>query len=117
MLDEKVESVFGHIKFQLVKQNINGGFDTVCKPYIYNVDKDQSTEVLWKSGSKSERIVTGIAIAECIKRALDLPNLPFLFDEGGEISTDTFRTKFKTESQLICVKVQDNILKPMVLKI
>ena len=117
MLDERVESVFGKIKFQLIKENINGGFDTVCKPYIYDVDKDESTPVLWKSGSKSERIVTGIAIAERVKAALDLPNLPFLFDEGGEISTDTFNTKFKTESQLICVKVQDNIKKPMVLKI
>ena len=117
MLDERVESVFGKIKFQLIKENINGGFDTVCKPYIYDVDKDESTPVLWKSGSKSERIVTGIAIAEKVKWALGLPNLPFLFDEGGEISTDTFNTKFKTESQLICVKVQDNIKKPMVLKI
>lgn len=117
MLDERVALVFGNIKFQLIKENINGGFDTVCKPYIYDVDKDISTPVLWKSGSKSERIVTGIAIAEKVKAALDLPNLPFLFDEGGEISSDTFATKFKTQAQLICVKVQDNIKKPMVLKI
>lgn len=117
MFNERVASVFGNIKFQLIKENINGGFDTVCKPYIYDVDKDKSTAVLWKSGSKSERIVTGIAIAEKVKCALGLPNLPFLFDEGGEISSDTFNTKFKTESQLICVKVQDNIKKPTVLKI
>lgn len=117
MLDERVALVFGNIKFQLIKENINGGFDTVCKPYIYDVDNDISTPVLWKSGSKSERIVTGIAIAEKVKAALDLPNLPFLFDEGGEISSDTFATKFKTQAQLICVKVQDNIKKPMVLKI
>ena len=117
MLDERVKMVFGNIKFQLIKPNINGGYDPVCKPYIYDVDKDESTSVLWRSGSKSERIVTGIAIAERIKFALGLPDLPFLFDEGGEISTDTFNTKFKTESQLICVKVQDNIKKPMVLKI
>lgn len=117
MLDEKVESVFGHIKFQLIQMNLNGGYDPVCKPYIYNIDKDESTDVTWKSGSKSERIVTGIAIAERIKAKLDLPNFPFLFDEGGEISSDTFATKFKTDSQLICVKVQDNINKPIVLKI
>jgi chromosome segregation ATPase len=117
MLDERVASVFGNIKFQLIKENINGGFDAVCKPYIYDIDKDESTAVLWKSGSKSERIVTGIAIAERVKSALDLPNLPFLFDEGGEISSDTFATKFKTQAQLICVKVQDNIKKPTVLKI
>lgn len=117
MLDENVARVFGNIKFQLIKMNINGGYDAICKPYIYDIDKDESTNVTWKSGSKSEKVVTGIAIAEKIKEELQLPNMPFLFDEGGEISTDTFNTKFKTDSQLICVKVQDNIRKPIVVKI
>lgn len=117
MLDERVESVFGHIKFQLISMNLNGGYDAICKPYIYDIAKDKSTDVSWKSGSKSERIVTGVAIAERIKAKLGLPNFPYLFDEGGEISSDTFATKFQTESQLICVKVQDNINKPIVLKI
>lgn len=117
LLDENVSKVFGNIKFQLIKENINGGFDTVCKPFIYDVDKDVSTDVLWKNGSKSERVVTGIAIVEKIKEHLDLSNFPFLFDEGGEISTDTFNRKFKTHSQLICVKVEDNILKPIIAKI
>ena len=115
LLDKHVASVFGDIKFQLVKENINGGFDTVCKPYIYDVDKNASTDTLWKSGSKSEKIVTGIAIAEHIKAHLGLNNLPYLFDEGGEISTDTFSTKFKTDAQIICVKVEDNIFKPVVI--
>lgn len=117
MLDERVESVFGHIRFQLISMNLNGGYDAICKPYIYDIDNDRSTDVTWKSGSKSEKIITGIAIAEKIKAKLELPNFPFLFDEGGEISSDTFATKFQTESQLICVKVQDNINKPIVLKI
>lgn len=117
MLDEKVEKVFGKIKFQLIKENINGGYDPICKPYIYDVSKDESTSVSWKSGSKSERVITGIAIAEKIKQALGLADLPYLFDEGGEISTDTFNTRFKTDAQLICVKVMDNITTPMVMKI
>jgi DNA repair protein SbcC/Rad50 len=117
MLDDNVSKVFGNIKFQLIKENINGGFDTICKPYIFNIDKNESTDVTWKSGSKSEKVITGIAIAECIKTNLGLPNLPYLFDEGGEISNNTFSTKFKTDSQIICVKVQDNIQKPMVIKI
>lgn len=117
LLDERVARVFGDIKFQLIKENINGGYDPVCKPYIYDVLKGASTNVTWRNGSKSERVVTGIAIAERIKAALGLANLPFLFDEGGEISTDTFSTRFKTDSQLICVKVTDNIKTPMVMKI
>lgn len=114
MLDENVSKVFGNIKFQLIKENINGGFDTICKPYIYDSVSDSSSNVSWKSGSKSERVVTGIAIAECVKKQLDLPDMPYLFDEGGEISTDTFKTRFKTNSQLICVKIVDNIMNPLV---
>lgn len=117
MLDENVSRVFGNIRFQLIRENINGGFDTICKPYIYDIDNDKSTDTTWKSGSKSERVITGIAIAECIKAALNLPNLPYLFDEGGEISTETFKTKFKTDSQIICVKIVDNIMRPTVEKI
>lgn len=114
MLDDNVSKVFGNIKFQLIRENINGGFDAICKPYIYDIEKDESTNVVWKSGSKSERVITGIAIVDCIKEKLGLPNLPFLFDEGGEISSETFATKFKTQSQLICVKIEDGITSPIV---
>lgn len=117
LLDNNVSKVFGNIKFKLIEPNINGGYDVVCKPYIYNIDKGESTTVTWKSGSKSEKVVTGIAIAEAIKETLHLPNLPYLFDEGGEISSETFTTRFKTNSQLICVKVQDNIPNPTVMAI
>lgn len=114
MLDSNVSKVFGNIKFQLIKENINGGFDSVCKPFIYDPILKQSTSVLWKSGSKSERVATGIAIAEAIKMALGLADMPYLFDEGGEISSDTLKTRLVTESQIICVKVQDNIKSPIV---
>ena len=115
MLDENVSKIFGNIRFQLIKENIKeGSFDAVCKPYIYDTEIDISTDITWKSGSKSERVITGIAIIEAIKKAMKFPDLPILFDEGGEISTETFKTKFKTDSQLICVKVVDNITKPMV---
>ena len=115
MLDENVSKIFGNIRFQLIKENIKeGSFDAVCKPYIYDTERDISTDITWKSGSKSERVITGIAIIEAIKKAMKFPGLPILFDEGGEISTETFKSKFKTDSQLICVKVVDNITKPMV---
>lgn len=117
MLDDNVSKVFGNIKFQLIKENINGGFDAICKPYIYDTVRNESTDTSWKSGSKSERVVTGIAITECIKKVLDLPNLPYLFDEGGEISTETFKNRFNTDSQIICVKIADNIMSPIVQKL
>ena len=116
VLDEHIAKVFGKIKFQLIKENINGGFDPVCKPYVYDVDKEESTNTLWKSASKSEKIITGIAIVEAIRKELGLSELPFLFDEGGEISKDTLTTKFKTKAQIICVRVEDNITKPIIAK-
>lgn len=114
LLDTHVAHVFGDIKFQLVRENINGGFDPVCKPYIFDVDNNKSTSTIWKSGSKSEKIVTGIAIAEHIKSHLGLSSLPFLFDEGGEVSSETLFNRLKTEAQIICVKVEDKINKPVV---
>ena len=116
LLNEHIAKVFGNLRFQLIKENINGGFDPVCKAYIYDVDKDKSTDVLWKSGSKSEKIITGITIAEAIKKHLGLTELPYLFDEGGEISNETLRSKFKTNAQIICVRVEDNINKPVIVK-
>lgn len=116
LLDEHIAKVFGKLRFQLIKENINGGFDPVCKPYIYDIDKDESSNVLWKSGSKSEKIITGITIVEAIRKELDLTELPYLFDEGGEISNETLRNKFKTNAQIICVRVEDNIQKPIVVK-
>ena len=117
MLDENVSKVFGNIKFQLISENINGGFDPVCKAYIYDPVKDESTKALWKSGSKSERIATGIAIAERVKKALSIPSLPYLFDEGGEVSLDTFKNRLITDAQLICVEVKDNVMSPTIVKI
>lgn len=117
MLDENVSKVFGKIKFQLIRENINGGFDQVCKPYIYDTVKEESTSTLWKNGSKSEQISTGIAISERIKDALNIASLPYLFDEGGEVSVDTFQNRIKTNAQLVCVEVRDNIMNPLVVKI
>lgn len=117
MLDNNVSSVFGNIKFKLIEEQINGGFAPICKPYIYDPERRTSTNVLWKSGSKSERVATGIAIAEAIKTKLGLSNMPYLFDEGGELSQDTIKTRLQTNSQIICVKVQDNIITPMVLSL
>lgn len=115
MLDENVAKVFGNIRIKLIQENINGGFDPVCKPYIFDSVKGESTQVSWAAGSKSEKVETGIAICECVKKALGLPDLPFIFDEGGEISSETFATRLGTGSQIICVKVRDGIATPMVM--
>ena len=111
MLDENIKKVFVDVSFQLIEPQINGGYSTFCKPYI------KGTHTLWKSGSKSEQVTTGVAICERIKAALVLPDFPYIFDEGGEISSDTFATRFDTKSQLICVQVKDGIMIPTVMSL
>ena len=115
MLDENVSKVFGNIRFKLIDENINGGFDPVCKAYIYDSVKGESTKVAWSGGSKSEKVETGIAIVEAVKAATGLPDLPYLFDEGGEISSATLAQRLATKSQLICVKVVDDVMSPTVM--
>lgn len=111
MLDDNIKRVFDNVSFMLIEPQVNGGYSTVCKPYIRN------TNVLWKSGSKSEQLITGVAICEKIKAALNLPDFPFIFDEGGEVSSITFEKGFETRSQLICVQVKDGITNPVVMTI
>ena len=81
---------------------------------MFDTVKNESTGVPWASASKSERVETGIAIAEALKKHLNLPDLPFLFDEGGEISTSTFAARFPTKSQIVCVRVIDDVMSPTV---
>lgn len=111
MLDSHISKVFGDVSFMLIEPQVNGGYATVCKPYI------RGTHTLWKSGSKSEQLTTGVVICERIKAALGLPSFPFIFDEGGEVSSNTFANRFDTKSQLICVQVKDNISTPTVMHI
>ena len=109
MLDENVSKVFGNVKFQLIKENIKAGsWDEVCNPYIIN----KST--LFANGSTSEKILTGIAIIESIKKAKGLTDLPILFDEGEALDSATISNLIVTNSQIICAKVDDNYSHVMV---
>lgn len=100
-LDNIQLSLFGKKYFAFLKHNINGTDEPICKVLV-------NEKTLWANASKSERILTGIEIIEKLKKILDLPTLPILFDEGGEISSNSFQ-KITTDAQVICVKVVDNI--------
>lgn len=118
MLDENVSKVFGKLKFQLIRENLKAGsFDEICKPLIYDLKNDISTEIQFVCGSKSEKVMTGILMAEMIKKRLNLPDLPYLFDEGGEIDAETMKNLLPTKAQVICVKVVDDVSIPTVAKI
>lgn len=103
MLQGNVEKVFGkEVTFTLVKSNIKeGSWDEVCYPSVIN----KTTP--FAKGSESEKIITGIYLIECVKRRMQLPDLPIIFDAGSELDTETLNTKLETKSQLIMTKVDD----------
>lgn len=114
LLDDHISKVFGGIRFQLVSQNIkSGSYDEVCMPYAYDFREGKSKDVLFPDGSKSEQILTGLAISGCVADALGLPKLPALFDEGGEMDDGSLAAADSmTGRQLISVRVSDDFASP-----
>lgn len=109
ILDERMTKHFGNeVKFVLIKENIKeGSWENVCYPLIIG------TQTPYKSGSRSEKVMTGVKIIEIIRRELSLPNLPIIIDEIGELDNESLANLIKgTESQIIASKVDDNYDKP-----
>lgn len=98
----RIASVFGErMQFQLIQENIKeGSWNEVCVPKIV----DKSTPV--DEGSGSEQILTGIYFAECVKKKLDLPDLPYIFDECDKLD-GAHLAAIDTNSQILSTIVDD----------
>lgn len=103
MLTKNVERVFGtDVKFTLVESNIKeGSWNEVCFPSVLKKDTP------FVRGSESEKIITGIYLIECVKKAMSLPDLPIIFDAGSELDSKTLADRLKTNAQLVMTKVDD----------
>lgn len=97
-----ISSVFGNdLKIQMIRENIKeGSWDEVCIPFIRGKNNP------FADGSGSEQITTGIYMIECIKRHLDLPDLPIIFDESDKLDTKSIMN-LDTKAQIITTKVDD----------
>lgn len=102
LFQKRIESVFGkRLKIQLIEENIKeDSWNECCIPMI--VDKDTP----YCDGSGSEKIITGIYIAECIKKKLSLEDLPYIFDECDKLDSAHLGA-LETKSQLISTIVND----------
>lgn len=102
MLNKNVQTVFGErVTFTLVKANIKeGSWDEVCYPSV--IDK----ETPFKHGSESERIRTGIYMIECIKKKLNIPDVPIIFDRSNDLDSNNL-SNLETKSQIITTRVDD----------
>lgn len=116
LLDEHIAKVFGKIRFQLVRPNIRqGSYDEVCSPYIYDIAKGESTDVLFANGSKSEQVRTGCAIAKAIADHFGHASLPIVFDQGGEMDEASLSMLYEfmgVGQQIVSVKVCDDFRTP-----
>lgn len=119
ILDAKMNGKFGEVRFQLISPNIkSGSYDEVCKPYIVSPKTKKRTLTLFDSGSKSEQIYTGIRIIKAIREAKGWDAMPIIFDEGGELDSETAQAlALEAQSQTISVKVQGDYSKPTFEKI
>lgn len=102
LFQKRIEAVFGtRLKIQLIEENIKeGSWNECCIPMI--VDKDTP----YSDGSGSEKIITGIYIAECIKKHLNLEDLPYIFDECDKLDSAHLGA-LETKSQIISTIVND----------
>ena len=102
MISENVESVFGtRVKFTLVRANIKeGSWEEVCFPSV--IDK----ETPFIRGSESERIRTGIYMIECIKKKLNIPDVPIIFDRSNDLDSNNL-SNLETNAQIITTRVDD----------
>jgi len=83
ILNERVASVFGNIKFQLVESNLKeGSWNEVC----YVLDGD----VPYHNTNSASKITIGIAVCEAIKRKLSLQGLFYLIDNAEQITDRDF---------------------------
>ncbi len=106
MINASAKKVFPDIDFVLIEQNIKeGSFNEVCYPLI----KGKKTPFI--NGSNSERIMTGIAIINDIRKYLGLVPTPIVFDEGETLDSETIGN-IKTDSQIITSIVDDDYAIP-----
>ena len=102
LLNQNIASVFGIIKFNLIENNIKeGSYNEVC----YSLIIHKFTP--YQNGSHSEKIITGVAIIEVIRKYLNLPFLPIIFDEAESLDSYTVVNHLNTDSQIITAKVDD----------
>lgn len=106
MTNAKTKTVFPDIEFVLIEPNIKeGSFNEVCYPLI----KGKKTQFV--NGSNSERILTGIAIINDIRKALEIEPMTIIFDEGETLDSESINS-IETDSQILTSMVDDAYAEP-----
>ena len=111
MVKNSTKKVFPNLEFVLIENNIReDSYSQVCYPKILG------KETPYENGSNSERILTGVAVIEDIKRTLALGSIPLVFDEGETLDSQSIK-EITTDSQVITSVVNDNYSTPTAISI
>lgn len=78
-LEEALSSHFGQIKWKLFKQQVNGGFQQVCDPYLNGKPYDAQ--------STGERIYTGLDIIKCFQAEYQI-SCPVIIDNRESLTLE-----------------------------
>lgn len=78
-LEESLSSHFGQIKWKLFKQQVNGGFQQVCDPYLNGKPYDAQ--------STGERIYTGLDIIKCFQSEYQV-SCPVIIDNRESLTLE-----------------------------
>lgn len=109
LFKKKLSDVFDRINFTLIESNIKeGSWNEVC--YFSVLDKE--TDFI--HGSGSEQIRSGIYLIECIRKALGLQDLPYIFDECDKLDNSSL-ANLETNAQIITTMVDDQNYKEITL--
>ena len=102
LFQANISKVFGdRMQFNLIQENIKAGsWDEICQPCVIGKDTPVS------NASGSEQILTGIYFAECVKKSLGIPDLPYIFDECDKLDSAHLKA-IDTKSQILSTIVDD----------
>jgi hypothetical protein len=92
ILNQRLTTIFGDIKFRLIEANIKeGSYNEVCDV----LDKD----VPYDRTNTASQIKIGVKLIEAIRRQKSYPKLPIIIDNAEAVVA----RDFNTDSQVICL--------------
>jgi hypothetical protein len=93
ILNQKLELVFGDIKFRLIEENIKeGSWNEVCDVMDGKVPYDRT--------NTASQIKLGVKLVDALRKKFKYQTIPLIID-NAEAVVD--RSRFDTESQIVCL--------------
>lgn len=102
MIKDNSNKVFPNLDLEIIEVNENTGvMKEVCYVQLKNVE--------YKGINDGHKKLVGIMVIECIKKALNLSDLPIVFDKKADVDNDILQSIFNvTNCQILTTQVSDD---------